>query len=308
MERRSLTPGFDYGSYHIRSLTGVGAMAEVYRATDRRTGREVALKVLRHGFIGADDRLRRFEREARALTATNHPNIVHVYEVGRHNRTPFIAMEYVDGPTLRELLDAGISTPERAIALARQLAEGLRAAHAQGIVHRDLKPENVMVDPNGVVKILDFGLSKPLSSGGSARGGTDTCEQLTVPGTILGTLEYMAPEQASGEPVDYRGDQFAFGAILYEMITGRVAFRRDTPTRVLAAVIEGQPEPMGDDIPEELRDIVERCLRKKPDERFKSMSAVADALCDVEVSQRFPASWLAAIAGFTLALLAAAAL
>ncbi len=162
MARTVLTAGFDYGDYHVRSLLGKGAMAEVYLATDRRNGKNVALKVLPRGFGNADARVRRFEREAHAMTSTKHPNVVAIYEVGKYNRTPFIAMEYVDGPTLREVLDAGSLTPERAFDLARQMAEGLAAAHVCGIVHRDLKPENVMISSNGEVKILDFGLSKPL--------------------------------------------------------------------------------------------------------------------------------------------------
>ena len=237
MARTVLTAGFDYGDYHVRSLLGKGAMAEVYLATDRRNGKNVALKVLPRGFGNADTRLRRFEREAHAMTSTKHPNVVAIYEVGKYNRTPFIAMEYVDGPTLREVLDLGSLTPERAFDLARQMAEGLAAAHNCGIVHRDLKPENVMISSDGEIKILDFGLSKPLSQ--CSADSAESHEVLTLPGTILGTLEYMSPEQASGEPVDERADQFAFGAILYEMLTGTGAFHHESAARVLAAVIEG---------------------------------------------------------------------
>lgn len=307
MHQSTLTPGFDYGSYHIRSLIGVGAMAEVYLADDRRTGRVVALKVMRRGFVGDDDRLRRFEREARALTATNHPNIIAVYEVGRYNRTPFIAMEYVEGTTLRELLEEGPLPLGRALDVARQMAEGLRAAHEQGIVHRDLKPDNVILDPNDNVKILDFGLSKPLSSRASADESTDAGEELTVPGTILGTLEYMSPEQASALPVDFRCDQFSFGAIVYEMLTGRVAFRGATTFQVLAAVIEGEPEPLEEDVPESLRHVVERCLRKRPGERFESMSSVAGTLRELDVAQPFAVPWLA-VGGVALALFTALAI
>lgn len=300
MQQSTLTPGFDYGSYHIRSLIGVGAMAEVYLAEDRRSGRVVALKVMRRGFVGNDDRLRRFEREARALAATNHPNIIAVYEVGRYNRTPFIAMEYVDGTSLRELLEDGPLSLGCALDVAQQMAEGLRAAHEQGIVHRDLKPENVILGSDGTVKILDFGLSKPVSSRASAE------ESLTVPGTILGTLEYMSPEQASARPVDVRCDQFTFGAIFYEMLTGRVAFRGNTTFEILAAVIEGEPEPL-EDVPEALRRVVERCLRKKPEERFESMSSVANALREIEVAPSYAVPWLA-VGGFALALFAALAI
>lgn len=299
MTRTVLTAGFDYGDYHIVSLLGKGAMAEVYLATDRRNGNNVALKVLPRGFGDAEARLRRFEREADALASTRHPNVVGIYEVGKYNRTPFIAMEYVDGPTLREVLDSGSISPERAFDLARQMAEGLAAAHACGIVHRDLKPENVMISANGEIKILDFGLSKPLSRRTATSNETD--EVLTIPGTILGTLEYMSPEQASGEPVDERSDQFAFGAIFYEMLAGTGAFHRESAARVLAAVIEGEPEPLEVDVPEALRQIVTRSLEKDPEKRFDTMEELSGALKKAEA----PAPWLA-VGGIVLAALAAA--
>lgn len=316
MARMTLTPGFDYGNYHVRSLLGTGAMAEVYLATDRRTGVDVALKVLPRGFADADARLQRFEREARAMTALTddtHSNVVAVYEVGRHNRTPFIAMEHVDGPTLRELLDAGPLDPNVALDLARQLAGGLQEAHDRGIVHRDLKPDNVMINSDGVLKILDFGLSKPLASRKRSQPAApydadndDTCESLTLPGTILGTLEYMSPEQANGLRVDFRADQFAFGAILYEMLTGKVAFRGETASHVLAGVIQGEPDPMGSDVSEPLREIVERCLRKKPEDRFDSAGALRSALSALVTRAPIAAtgaSWLA-IGGVVLAVVA----
>ena len=299
MARTVLTAGFDYGDYHVRSLLGKGAMAEVYLATDRRNGKKVALKVLPSGFGDADARLRRFAREADAIAAMNHPNVVAIYEVGKYNRTPFIAMEYVDGPTLREVLAAGPLAPEHAFDLARQMAEGLEAAHDCGIVHRDLKPENVMISSDGEVKILDFGLSKPLSQ--YSADSTETHEELTLPGTILGTLEYMSPEQASGEPVDERADQFAFGAILYEMLAGAGAFHRDGAARVLAAVIEGEPEPLDVDVPEALRRIVARSLHKDPEQRFETMGELLRALKDAEA----PAPWFA-VGAIVLAALAAA--
>ena len=313
MTRMTLTPGLDYGNYHIRSLLGAGAMAEVYLATDRRTGRDIALKVLPRGFADADARLQRFEREARAITATSHPNVVAVYEVGRHNRTPFIAMEYVDGLTLSQLLEAGPLTPVVALDLALQLAAGLKEAHERGIVHRDLKPDNVMINSDGIVKILDFGLSKPVSTRKLRRAPADssdddTWESLTLPGMILGTLEFMSPEQANGHRVDFRSDQFAFGAILYQMLTGSVAFHGDTASHVLAAVIQGEPEPIGASVPQALRDVVERCLRKNPDERFDSTSELLSALRQLDVRAPITAtgaSWLA-VGGAVVAALAAA--
>ena len=299
MARMVLTAGFDYGDYYIQSLLGKGAMAEVYLATDRQNGKNVALKVLPRGFGNADARVRRFEREAHAMTSTKHPNVVAIYEVGKYNRTPFIAMEYIDGPTLREVLDAGSLTPEHAFDLARQMAEGLAAAHHCGIVHRDLKPENVMISSDGEVKILDFGPSKPLSQ--CSVDSAESHEVLTLPGTILGTLEYMSREQASGEPVDERADQFAFGAILYEMLTGTGAFHHQSAARVLAAVIEGEPEPLGIDVPEALRQIVTRSLEKDPAKRFDTMEELLGALQNAET----PSPWLA-VGSIVLAALAAA--
>ena len=295
-----LTPGFHYGDYHIQSLLGRGAMAEVYLATDRRNGNNVALKVLSGGFGNAEARLSRFQREARAIALTNHENVVAIYEVGTYNRTPFIAMEYVDGPTLRELLDQGSLAPSTARDLARQIASGLKAAHQCGIVHRDLKPENVMIGQDGTVKILDFGLSKPLSRSVD-EDGTD--HALTLPGTILGTLEYMSPEQAGGNPVDYRADQFAFGAILYEMLSGTGAFRGDGAAKVLAAVTKGEPAPLEDSVPRALREVVARALSKDPDERFESMGEVLLALDDAASRSR---ATMLALCGVVLAILAAA--
>ena len=301
MARTILTPGFNYGDYQIRSLLGKGAMAEVYLATDRRNGKNVAFKVLPPGFGNAQARLQRFAREARAITLTSHPNVVAIYEVGTYNRTPFIAMEYVDGPTLRELLDRGPLTPADAVRLARQIAAGLDAAHECGIVHRDLKPENVMMTSDGTVKILDFGLSKPLThSGGDA---DDTDHALTLPGTILGTLEYMSPEQAAGRPVDFRADQFAFGAIFYEMLSGTGAFRAANAGRVLNAVLEGEPAPLGNEVPEALRRVVARSLRKAPAERFESMGDVALALSKTVDGGR---TTMLALCGVVLAVLAVA--
>lgn len=284
MARTTLNPGDHLATYDIHALLGVGAMAEVHLATDRRSGRRVALKILPRAFARKEDRLKRFSREARILGATQHPNIVAIHEVGHGEGIPYIAMEYVDGPTLRELLDNGPMDVHQVVALSRQIVDGLAEAHEKGIVHRDLKPENIMVTAEGRVKILDFGLSKPVGvKRPDEPGATETSEELTVPGTILGTLDYMSPEQASGYRVDYRGDQFAFGAILYEMLTGRPAFRRDTMSRTLAAVIEGAPAPLGEDVPESLRAVVARCLEKAPDARYASMEALGRELTASQV-------------------------
>ncbi len=280
MARKILQGGARLGRYEIRSLLGSGAMADVYLAAEVLTGRDVALKVLAPG-PSASERLRRFEREARAVSSTRHANIVAVFEVGSPDRVPFIAMEYVPGRTLRERLREGPFAVQSAAAIGAQLADGLQAAHDGGIVHRDLKPDNVMISSEGVAKILDFGLSKPLRSLNLPPDAAVTDEVLTLPGTILGTLDYMSPEQASGYEVDFRSDQFSLGAMLYEMTTRVVPFARDTVPRTLAAIIEGEPsgtEVFELKVPARLRAVIEKTLAKRPEERYPSMRHLATAL------------------------------
>src|SRR6185503_15821625 len=231
------------GSYEVIDRLGAGGMGEVYRARDTRLGRTVAIKVLRSG---ADPQLlQRLDREARAASALNHPNIVHIYDVGEAADVPgahYVVMEHVEGETLRRRLRPGPLPLSEVLDLGAQLADGLAKAHRAGIVHRDLKPENL-----------------------SRQGGTQA-------GMLVGTLEYMSPEQASGRTVDHRTDQFSLGLILYEMAAGRAAFRRDTPAQVLAAVIEREPEPssrLRGDVPPALEALVSRCLQKDPERRFK---------------------------------------
>jgi serine/threonine protein kinase len=279
MTRKILTAGDRLGRYEVRAVLGAGAMADVYLAFDLAKGREVALKVLSPG-AGAPERLRRFEREARAASSTSHPNIVSVFEVGLRGQAPFIAMEYVSGSTLRKRLEEGPFSPRAAADVGAQVADGLQAAHDAGTVHRDLKPENIMISTEGVAKILDFGLSKPIAPPNLPADAAVTDEVLTLPGTILGTLDYMSPEQASGYRVDFRSDQFPLGAILYEMTTGVVPFARDTVPRTLAAVIEGKPAGLErfERIPAWFRAIVEKTLAKRPEERYPSMRELAKAL------------------------------
>ena len=280
----ALASGARIGSYEIIDRLGAGGMGEVYRARDTRLGRTVALKVLR---AGADPQLlQRLDREARAASALNHPNIVHIYDVGEAADRPgahYVVMECVEGETLRRRLRPGPLSLAELLDLGAQLADGLAKAHRAGIVHRDLKPENLMVTPDGLLKILDFGLAKlvvaPLGE------LVDTRETLSRHGTqaglLLGTLEYMSPEQASGRTVDHRTDQFSLGLILYEMATGRPAFRRDTPAQVLAAVIEREAEPLGrlrGDVPTALEALVSRCLQKDPERRFKKTDELAAEL------------------------------
>ena len=278
----ALSSGDRIGSYEVIDRLGAGGMGEVYRARDTRLGRTVALKVLR----SADpELLRRLDREARAASALNHPNIVHIYDVGEAASAAgahYVVMELVEGETLRRRLRPGPLPMSEVLDLGAQLADGLAKAHRAGIVHRDLKPENLMVTPDGALKIVDFGLAKVLAAPLGDVGAGDTMSRHeTRAGTLMGTLEYMSPEQASGRPVDHRTDQFSLGLIVYEMATGRPTFRRDTPTQVLAAVIERDPEPLGRmraDVPAALDILVARCLQKDPERRFAKTDELASQL------------------------------
>ena len=280
-----LAPGDRVGAYEILASLGAGGMGEVYRARDTRLGRETAVKVLPEELAADRDRLVRFEQEARAASALNHPNIVTIYEVGFEGERPFLAMELVDGKSLREIVVSGALPVRRMLSIAVQIAEGLAKAHAAGIVHRDLKPENVMVSKDGFVKILDFGLAKlvePDSGGVSAMPTLARPE--TRPGVVMGTVGYMSPEQASGEPLDYRSDQFSLGSMLYEMATGRKAFQRKTAAETLSAIIREDPESAGKirpDLPPPVRWILERCLAKDPEERYTSTRDLARELAAV---------------------------
>ena len=279
----AFTPGARVGSYEVVGRLGAGGMGEVYRARDTRLGRTVAIKVLRSG---ADpELLHRLDREARAASALNHPSIVHIYDVGQTSGaegTHYVVMELVEGETLRHRLRAGPLPLRELLDLGAQLADGLARAHRAGIVHRDLKPENLMVTPEGALKILDFGLAKIVAA---PLADVDLRQTLSRHGTqvgmLMGTLEYMSPEQASGRPVDHRTDQFSLGLILHEMATGRPSFRRDTPAQVIAAVIERDPEPLGrlrPDVPRPLEALVTRCLQKDPERRFARTDELAAEL------------------------------
>src|SRR5215510_10204821 len=215
----TLSAGSRLGSYEIVAPLGAGGMGEVYRARDTRLGREVAIKVLPEATATDPDRRQRFEQEARSASALNHPNILTIYDIGSTNGTVFIAMELVDGKTLRELVASGEPLPTRKfLDVATQTADGLAKAHSAGIVHRDLKPENLMVSKDGFVKILDFGLAKLVEPSTQDASVLPTAVAApTEPGTVMGTAGYMSPEQASGHPVDYRSDQFTLGSIVYEM-------------------------------------------------------------------------------------------
>jgi serine/threonine protein kinase len=253
-------------------------MGEVYRARDLNLDRDVAIKVMRTGGSTEPDRLRRFEREARAAAALNHPNIATIYEVGEHEGVPFISMELVEGQTLRQRLKEGSLSMEETLRLAAQVAGGLAKAHAAGVVHRDLKPGNLMVTTDGLAKILDFGLVKLLPQVSIVSG------EITEEGSVLGTVEYMSPEQALARPLDHRSDQFSFGSILYEMTTGRRPFEKEEKAQTLVAIIHDEPEPMGKlraEAPPELGAIVRRCLAKTPEDRYDSTADLAKALAQV---------------------------
>src|SRR5678816_990373 len=260
----ALNGGAKLGPFEVESPLGAGGMGEVYLATQSNLGRRVAIKVLASETTLDAERVRRFEQEARAASALNHPNIISIYDVGRENTTAYIAMEFVDGRTLRSLLESGPLTIKKTLQIAVQIADGLAKAHAAGIVHRDLKPENIMVTRDGLVKILDFGLAKLLKQlDNSPQNMTATVG--SQPGAVLGTAGYMSPEQARGEPVDYRADVFSLGSILYEMVTGKQPFKRDSTAQTLAAIIEDDPQPLVEanaKTPTPLRWVIERCLAK----------------------------------------------
>ncbi|MDP9262749.1 MAG: serine/threonine-protein kinase, partial [Acidobacteriota bacterium] len=275
----ALAPGTRFGAYEILSPLGAGGMGVVYRARDTRLGREVALKVLPEHLASDRERMQRFEQEARSASALNHPNIVTIYELGQVDSTCYIAMELVEGDTLRRLLAAGSVPLRKMIKIAAQVADGLAKAHEASILHRDLKPENLMVTRDGLVKILDFGLAKfmaplgPDPSSASTLGGPKTGSDV-----VVGTMGYMSPEQVSGRPLDFRSDQFALGLVLYETAAGRPAFRRDSGAEMLAAVLRDDPEPLSAvnrQAPAPLCWVIERCLSKEPGERYSSTRDLA---------------------------------
>jgi eukaryotic-like serine/threonine-protein kinase len=275
-EEMSLAAGSKLGPYEILSPLGAGGMGEVYRARDTRLDREVAVKVLPASFTSDEDRLQRFQQEARALATLNHPNILAIYDTGIHEGTPYLVSELLEGGTLREKLDSGALPARKATEIAAQVAQGLAAAHAKGIAHRDLKPENIFLTRDGHAKILDFGLAKQQRSESAAATITGPG---TASGVVMGTVGYMAPEQVRGEKADYRSDIFGFGAILYEMISGKRAFRRDSGAETMTAILkEDPPELDMATVAPGLEKIVRRCLEKDPEHRFHSASDLGFAI------------------------------
>lgn len=277
----ALASGSKLGQYEIVGPLGAGGMGEVYRARDSRLGRAVAIKVL-PSFLSADsDQLRRFEQEARAAAALNHPNILAVFQMGTYEGAPYLVSELLEGETLREQIKRGRLPIRKAIDYAVQIARGLAAAHDKGIVHRDLKPENLFVTKDGRLKILDFGLAKLMQP----QSGSDETELTLTTGTeagmVMGTVGYMSPEQVRGQTADHRADVFAFGAILYEMLAGKRAFQKPTSAETMAAILNEDPPGISQvttNIPPALQRVVHRCLEKSPEQRFQSASDLAFAL------------------------------
>src|SRR5512143_699824 len=297
-----LAPGVRIGTFEIVAPLGAGGMGEVYRARDTRLGREVAIKVLPAERLSDPARRARFVQEARAASALNHPHIITIYEIESAQGVDFIVMELVRGKTLDALIPrAGMRLGE-VLRIAIPLADALAAAHGAGIVHRDLKPANVMVTPEGVVKVLDFGLAKLTQAEEGAREDATTLdarEKLSHPGTVAGTPAYMSPEQASGGKVDARSDVLACGAVLYEMVTGRRPFGGGSTAEMLASLLKEQPKPPSEivpDLPKELERIILRCLRKEPSRRFQNMLDVKVELQEVKEESDSEAAMPGAVA------------
>ncbi|HKI27548.1 MAG TPA: protein kinase [Candidatus Sulfotelmatobacter sp.] len=277
----ALAPGTKLGPYEIIAPLGAGGMGEVYRARDPQLGRDVAIKVLPAYLSRDPDRLRRFEQEARAAAALNHPNILAVYQLGTHEGSPYLVSELLEGSTLRDQLLRGPLPVRKAVEYGIQTAHGLAAAHEKGIVHRDLKPENLFLTKDGRIKILDFGLAKLTQAPDPSGSATPTLTEGTDPGVVLGTVGYMSPEQVRGHAADGRADLFALGAILYEMLTGKRAFHKPTSADTMSAILNEEPPVISQTvpgIPPALQRVVQRCVEKNPEQRFHSASDLAFAL------------------------------
>src|SRR5215467_3437170 len=272
----AIHPGTKLGPYEIVSPLGAGGMGEVYRATDTRLNRTVAIKVLPPQFMHTPEMKQRFDREAQVIAGLNHPNICTLFDIGREGDTDFLVMEYLEGETLAARIAAGALSLDEALKVAIQIADALDRAHGQGIIHRDLKPGNVMLTQKGA-KLLDFGLAKLQAPAQAAAAGamfvSGASMNTTAPGMIIGTMQYMAPEQLEGKDADARTDIFAFGAVLYEMITGRRAFEGKSQPHLIAAIVSSQPDPASKTQPQTppaLDFLIKRCLAKDPDERLQT--------------------------------------
>ena len=282
----ALTPGTRLGPYEITAQIGAGGMGEVYRATDTKLKRDVAVKVLPSHVAADPERLARFQREAEVLASLNHPNIAAIYGLEEADQTKALVMELVEGPTLADRIAQGAIPVDEALPIAKQIAEALEAAHEQGIIHRDLKPANVKLRPDGVVKVLDFGLAKALEPTGAMSPGMSQAPTITTPamtqaGMILGTAAYMSPEQARGERADQRADVWAFGVVLFEMLTGHGTFEGGSVPDVLASVLKTDPDwaSLPRNLHPRLRLLLERCLEKQVKDRYQ---AIPDARVDIQ--------------------------
>ncbi len=279
---KELDPNTTLSHYRIVSKIGAGGMGEVYRGHDSRLNREVAIKLLPPEVADNPDRLRRFEQEAQATSALNHPNILTVYDIGEYEGSPFIVAELLEGEELRERLNKGAIPLRKVTEYAQQIVSGLSAAHERGIIHRDLKPENIFITKDDRVKILDFGLAKLREHESGPSSSEDaTRKVLTNPGVVMGTAGYMSPEQVRAQPTDHRSDIFSLGSILYEMITGRRAFQQDTMAETMSAILKEEPKEIAESSPNvnpALERIVRRCLEKKAERRFQSTSDLGFAL------------------------------
>ncbi|MGA2424674.1 MAG: protein kinase [Terriglobales bacterium] len=285
----ALTSGTKLGPYDIQSLLGSGGMGEVYRARDSRLDRIVAIKVLPTSCSADAERLQRFVQEARSAAALNHPNILSIFDIGEDRGAPYIVSELLEGQTLRERIRSGPLSSRKAIDYALQVARGLAAAHDKGIVHRDLKPENLFLTHDDRVKILDFGLAKLTRPETDTDADAATMQANTEPGRVMGTAGYMSPEQVRGKPADHRSDIFAFGAILYEMVSGQRAFRGESPAETMSAILKEEPAELSEtarNVPPALERMVRHCLEKSPAQRFQSAGDLAfnlEALTDSSV-------------------------
>src|SRR5664280_2311020 len=284
----SLSPGAGLGPYEILAPLGAGGMGEVYRARDKKLDRDVAIKVLPDSVASDPDSLARFEREAKAVAALSHPNILSIFDFGTQDGVSYAVMELLEGETLRGKLDAGPIPQRQAVDYALQIAKGLSAAHEKGIVHRDLKPENLFVSKDGHLKILDFGLAKRVEQVPPGKEtSAPTASGHTQPGTVMGTAGYMSPEQVRGLPVDHRSDIFSFGAILYELLSGKRAFKRDTAADAMAAIMKEEPPELsesGRNVSPALDRIVSHCLEKSAEHRFQSARDIVFALSEASAS------------------------
>ncbi len=290
--RMALSAGTRLGPYEILAPIGAGGMGEVYRARDTKLGREVAIKVLPEEFTQHPQKLARFEREARLLASLNHPGIATLYEVEEAEGKPFLVMELVEGETLAERIARGPLPVDEALTLSQQIAEALEAAHEKGVIHRDLKPANIKVDPEGHVKVLDFGLAKAFADEvpeSELSASPTLSRDATKAGVILGTAAYMSPEQAKGKTVDKRTDIFSFGIVLYEMLTGKRAFAGEDVSEVLAGIIKMEPDwkAVPSDLDPRIRSLLHRCLKKDHKKRLRD---IGDVRNEIDVIRAEPAA------------------